>query len=254
MIRLIHIRKSGTGFTLVELLVVISIIALLLSILMPSLRKARDQAHRVVCGSNLKSIGLATYLYASDNSDYLPLAYYICYSYSKSPFHYLIEGGYAGQRVTIPGGSPGKPKKAWEATKVWLCPGDKSPTEVFTSSNLYPNWTVPLGKYSYQWAAWLGEYVEPGTGGGWPPGWLAKSYNLAKNRFPSSVAMVRDKAYDGTPSTGYLVYGQPGVEMMFSTNHNDSGYNVLCVDLHVDWVNSETSYYWLPNDGSNGWR
>ena len=55
------------GFTLVELLVVISIIALLLAILMPSLQKAREQARAVVCGSNLRQMGMIWMLYAEDN-------------------------------------------------------------------------------------------------------------------------------------------------------------------------------------------
>jgi prepilin-type N-terminal cleavage/methylation domain-containing protein/prepilin-type processing-associated H-X9-DG protein len=58
------------GFTLVELLVVIAIIALLLSILMPSLSKARDQARRVVCQSNLKQFGLSYAMYVGQNNGF----------------------------------------------------------------------------------------------------------------------------------------------------------------------------------------
>lgn len=50
-----------------ELLVVISIIAMLLAILMPSLQKARDQAKTVICKNNLRQVGLAFVLYASSN-------------------------------------------------------------------------------------------------------------------------------------------------------------------------------------------
>lgn len=55
------------AFTLIEILVVISIIALLMSILMPSLMKAREQAKRAVCMTNLRSIGQGIYIYANDN-------------------------------------------------------------------------------------------------------------------------------------------------------------------------------------------
>ncbi len=55
------------AFTLIELLVVIAIIALLMGILMPALRKARDQARTVVCKSNLNHWGKIFYLYAHDN-------------------------------------------------------------------------------------------------------------------------------------------------------------------------------------------
>lgn len=65
-------RKSDSGFTLVELLVVISIIALLLSILMPSLQKARASAQKVICGNNLKQIGTAIRLYVMEHNDYYP--------------------------------------------------------------------------------------------------------------------------------------------------------------------------------------
>jgi prepilin-type N-terminal cleavage/methylation domain-containing protein len=57
------------GFTLVELLVVIAIISLLLSILMPSLAKARSTACRLKCAHNLKQINLAVNMYLNDNED-----------------------------------------------------------------------------------------------------------------------------------------------------------------------------------------
>ena len=66
--------RRQRGFTLVELLVVISIIALLISLLLPSLRKAREMAKSTVCLSNMRQMGLSLTTYAFENDDYIPAA------------------------------------------------------------------------------------------------------------------------------------------------------------------------------------
>lgn len=69
------VHQSGqtrSGFTLVELLVVIGIIALLVSILLPALQKARESALRVSCASNLYQIGLGLHIYANNFKSALP--------------------------------------------------------------------------------------------------------------------------------------------------------------------------------------
>lgn len=68
-------RLRSKGFTLVELLVVIGIIALLISILLPALNRARESANAIKCGSNLRSIGQGFALYAAQNKGFFPAAY-----------------------------------------------------------------------------------------------------------------------------------------------------------------------------------
>ena len=65
------------GFTIIELLVVIGIIATLIAILLPALNKARDAAKTVVCLSNLRQIGIGITLYASQNNNYIVPAGYV---------------------------------------------------------------------------------------------------------------------------------------------------------------------------------
>ena len=65
-------NRSSKGFTLIELLVVIAIIALLLSILMPALNKAKEQARIILDGSNMNQSGKGVYAYATEFDGYLP--------------------------------------------------------------------------------------------------------------------------------------------------------------------------------------
>ena len=62
-------RHRGTGFTLVELLVVIAIVALLVSILLPALANAREQARRAMSGVNVRQIALGIHMYSENYDD-----------------------------------------------------------------------------------------------------------------------------------------------------------------------------------------
>ena len=63
------------AFTLVELLVVVSIVALLLAILLPTLSMAREAGRRAVCLANLAGVGVGLQVYLNDHDDVLPFAF-----------------------------------------------------------------------------------------------------------------------------------------------------------------------------------
>lgn len=69
---LLRFRNARAGFSLVELLVVISIISLLIAMLLPSLKRARDQSRLTICLSNIRGQGAAVLIYAQDHGGNLP--------------------------------------------------------------------------------------------------------------------------------------------------------------------------------------
>lgn len=69
------LQRIKHTFTLIELMAVIAVIAILITLLLPALSRAKDMGRRTLCASNLKQVGSGFFLYAQDWSEYLPRAW-----------------------------------------------------------------------------------------------------------------------------------------------------------------------------------
>ena len=124
--------KSGSLFTLIELLIVISIIAILAALLLPALARAREKARTITCLNQLKQTGIVWHLYIDDNNERLPCmtsgnewTYTHKISSYKGP-----NGEKKGQYITHP--------------KYFTCPS--TPDEEFKLTDDYPQRIDPSGK------------------------------------------------------------------------------------------------------------
>lgn len=113
--------RSSKAFTLVELLVVISVIALLLGILTPVLGRARKKAQSITCVSRMRQIGMASVMYVQDNDGYFARSSHSaasvgCLRWGPAFMPYLGYGPYKGSKTP-----------AWEAAfqKFYRCLSDK---------------------------------------------------------------------------------------------------------------------------------
>ena len=137
-------RNRGTGFTLVELLVVISIIALLAAILMPSLGRSRELAKASACLSNIKNVGSALNIYVADNKTYFPANYnYLNGESSGGGYHHWTAAINPNQYTdTVTSGK--YPKFAEQFVCPSHTPGGWAPTN-FTTARIP---TPPPGQVS----------------------------------------------------------------------------------------------------------
>lgn len=119
-------RAGGQAFTLLELLVVISLITLLLAILLPVMGRSRDAAGAAVCGSNLRQIAGAFHLYAADYDGWVP-HYFNGDSTQAAAVGDLVGNANWNERLMkTPGPSKSKFYLPFDSSRkyesVWYCP------------------------------------------------------------------------------------------------------------------------------------
>src|SRR5579863_5355893 len=130
-------RRSA--FTLVELLVVLGIIAILATLLLPSLIRAKASAQSAACLNNLKQLTLCVHLYGSDNDDYLPPNNFVYDIFSQQP---LTLGdswstNLAPYDTNVGGITLCKLYPYNEQISIYRCPADKAPVETFDGVSLH---------------------------------------------------------------------------------------------------------------------
>lgn len=127
------VRRAGCrAFTLVELLVVIAVIGVLASLLLPALAAARQKARKTACLSNLRQVGVAVMLYASDNGGKIPLGPRA--SAFTSPMNFYPSTGAPTSLISLGSGAPVGlglllSQQLSAQPKVLFCPGTDQPLD-----------------------------------------------------------------------------------------------------------------------------
>jgi len=245
-----HTRKTK-GFTLVELLVVIGIIALLISILLPSLNRARETANRVKCASNLRQVGQAMLLYANDNKGNLPRGFYSIipngaangvWTWGSSPNNSDVFTP-GGTTPTVYGPSFNDITAAFFllirtqdiSAQVFICPSSTNESDNFGGGNNTAlnksNFTNVVRNLSYS----LANPYPNATA-------LAAGYKWT-NTQDADFAMASDiNPGTGSESSNVIAIttGSTSTNMKLgnSINHNYEGQNVLYGDGHVEFQNN----------------
>lgn len=236
-------RNRAHAFTLIELLVVIAIIALLAAILFPVFARARENARRSACQSNLKQIGIGWAQYVQDYDERVPIEYYFA-----APATWT----YAGFHILDP---------YIKSNQIFLCPS--APKGLVKSTADASNFYSLIGTgATYGWNE-IGDWNGNAT-----PGSKYYGFNISVLVQPSRLMLYGDsqaiatQAYAGANGSAGITSTMPYVGGMsallwpcggarnnsFGMRHFEGG-NVLYYDGHVKWqknshVNSNTDDIW----------
>ena len=240
------LQRRSDGFTLIELLVVIAIIAILASILFPVFARARENARRASCMSNLKQINLAMMMYVQDNDDTYPN--YSYYDNSSTPGVVAPDAEHGGEWYP----SATATYWCWENMiypyvkniQVFICPSSPAAGAAYKAPASY------YGPYNDHYGINASPgFIPTGRWGAAGPKMTIVKAPANTYLFVETSSYVTQWGYADGPATSNNDF-MPGVCKLFPTStataddcwngRHFGGVNVGYADGHVKWLKAET--------------